>query len=124
MTKAQATTSPPVRRTSSTVGARRSPGRQQVVDDQHATSMAKRVLVDLQAVAAVFEVVASLERSGGQLARLAHEGEARAEMVRDGRADDEAARLDADDDVDPIQERKADPLHRLAKGRRVEQAAA
>ena len=61
-----------------------------------------RVAVHLEAVGAVFEVVGDADRSCRQLAELAHRHEAGADAVGDRRAEDEAAALDADDEVDAL----------------------
>ncbi len=59
-----------------------------------------RVLVHLDDVDAVFERVVLADRPPGQLALLAERHEAGAEPVGDRAAENEAARLDAGDDVD------------------------
>src|SRR6185437_17160177 len=58
------------------------------------------VLVDLQAVRAVFEVVRNSETLGGQFFGLADRDESRAQGISQGRREDKAARLDAENYVD------------------------
>src|SRR2546429_658075 len=82
-------------------GRGRPAGRQQVVDDQHAMAIADGVVVDLERVAAVLELVAGCIGLVRELARLAHQRQPRAETVGHGGADDEAAGLDPEHDVDP-----------------------
>ena len=53
-------------------------------------------------IAAVLELVFDLDRLAGQLAELPHRHEAGAELMRDRAREDEAARFDAHDDVDPL----------------------
>ena len=56
----------------------------------------------------------------GQLALLADRHEAAAEFVRDGAAEDEAARLDAGDMVDAgVEEGQDQPVDRGAQARRI-----
>ena len=81
-------------------GARRAAGREQIVDDQHALPCLDRVFVDLERVGAVLERVALAHARRRQLARLSHRREAGAEAIGDRRAEDEAAALDADDEID------------------------
>ena len=82
--------------------ARRAAGGEQVVDDQHPLPLLHRVVVDLERVGAVLEVVGRADAGRRQLARLAHRREAGADPVGDGGAEDEAAALDADDEVDAL----------------------
>jgi len=58
--------------------------------------------VHLEGVGAVFEVVGGLVGVGGQLALLADRDEAGAEREGDGGAEDESARLGADDEGDVL----------------------
>jgi hypothetical protein len=58
--------------------------------------------VYLEAVGPVFEIVADANLRGRELADLAHGDEARADAVGDGRAQNEAAAFDADDEVDAL----------------------
>src|SRR3989449_6945916 len=71
-------------------------GGEEVVHDQHSVAGADRVVVDLERVAAVLELVARGVGLGGELAWLAHQRDAGAEPVGHRRADQEAARLDAE----------------------------
>ena len=80
--------------------ARRAAGRQQVVVDEHARAACERVGVQLERVDAVLEQVLGADRLVRQLARLAGQHEAGAELARERRPEQEAARLGADDDVD------------------------
>ena len=75
-------------------------GREQVVDDEDPLSGLDRVGVDLEGRRAVLELVLDLDRLRRQLAELAHRHEAGAELVGQRRAEDEAARLHADHEVD------------------------
>ena len=72
------------------------------------------VAVHLERGRAVLEVVLDADHVGRQLAKLAHGHEANTELVRDRRAEDEAARLHADDDVDVA---LPHPLHEPVDGR-------
>ena len=67
--------------------------------DDHARALADRVGVHLEAVGAVLELVGRLDRLPGQLAGLPRRHEAAAEPVGERAAEDEAARLGAEDDV-------------------------
>ena len=74
--------------------------REEVVDDQDLLPGLDRVAVDLERVRPVFEGVLHGDRLGRQLAQLADGDEARLQLVRHRRAEDEAPRLHPDDDVD------------------------
>src|SRR2546427_2281084 len=78
----------------------RAAGREQVVHDQDLLARADAILVDGEHVPAVLELVLLLDHRRGELALLAHGHEARAKLVREHPAEDEAARLDADHDID------------------------
>ena len=80
--------------------ARRAAGRQQVVHDQHPLPGGDRVAVHLEAVGAVLQRIAGADRCRRQLSELAHRHEPGAEAIRDRAAEDEAAALDADDQID------------------------
>src|SRR3989338_5512340 len=81
-------------------GRRRSPaGGDQVVGYEDAGVRREGVPVDLQGIRAVLQLVARAVRLVGKLAGLAHDAEARAQFVSQGGADDEAARLDSQNDV-------------------------
>jgi hypothetical protein len=73
------------------------PGGEDVIHDQHAISRRKRPVLHLDGRLGVLELVGGPVRHAGQLALLAHRHESGAEVVRNGRGDDEPARLDADD---------------------------
>ncbi len=75
-------------------------GRQEVVDDEHLLTRLDRVAMDLEGVRSVLERVLDGDRLGRELAQLAHGHEAGVELVGHRRAEDEAARLHADHDVD------------------------
>ena len=82
-----------------------------------------RVAVDLERVRAVLERVLDGDRLGRQLAQLAHRHEAGVELVGHRGAEDEAARLHADDEVDLLagvrREHQVDRF--LVRGRVLEQ---
>src|SRR5262249_58978939 len=69
---------------------------------EHALTGLDGVLVDGQRVTAVLELVFYLDRLARQLAELAHRHEPRTELMGDRAGKDEAPRLDADHDVDPV----------------------
>ena len=75
---------------------------QYVVDDDHARLFGERALVHLQLGDAVLRLHADAVALGRQLARLARRDEARVEARCQRAAEDEAARLDADDGVDVL----------------------
>ena len=97
---ARPTTSPLSRSTSSIVPAHGAAGREQVVDDEDPLAGLDGVAVDLEGVGAVLERVLDGQRLGRQLAQLADRHEARVQLVRHRRREDEPARLHAHDDVD------------------------
>ena len=101
MRNAQPTTSPPSCSTSSHERARGPAGGQQVVVDEHARAGRDGVAVQLERVG---RRTPARTRPGpsscGQLAGLAGQDEAGAELARHRRPEQEAARLGADDDVD------------------------
>ena len=71
-----------------------------VVDDNDAFSFMKCVLMDLQYIAAIFQVVLDSLSSRREFARLAHRHEPRIQTVGDGRPEDEAARFHPEDQID------------------------
>jgi hypothetical protein len=75
-------------------------GGEQVVDQDDALAGLDGVEVDLQRIRAVLQVVADAGNGRGQLLGLAHGDEAGVEAVGQRGAEDEAARLDAQDQVD------------------------
>jgi hypothetical protein len=75
-------------------------GGEEVVDEDDALAGLDGVHVDLQGVGAVLEVVGDAGDGGGELARLAHGDEAGVEAVGEGGSEDEAAGLNAEDEVD------------------------
>jgi hypothetical protein len=75
-------------------------GGDEIVDDDDVLASLDGVLVDLDAVRAVFERVVLADDVPRQLALLSHGDEAYRELMRDGAAQDEPARLDARDLVD------------------------
>src|ERR1019366_8428938 len=75
-------------------------GGEQIVDDDHALSRLDRVEMDFEGVGSVLQVVAHAGGLCRQLLRLAHGNESSVQAVRQHRAKDEAARLDAEDQVD------------------------
>ena len=98
--KARPTTSPLRRSTSSIVPLTVPPVASRSSTIEHLLAGLDRVAVDLEGVGAVLEGVLDGQRLGRELAELADRDEARAELDRHRRAEDEAARLHADDDVD------------------------
>jgi hypothetical protein len=74
--------------------------RKQVVVDQDAGAARQRVGVDLEGVDPVFECVLGADDLVRQLAALARGHEAHAEVARQRAAEDEAARLGGDHEVD------------------------
>ena len=99
MRNAQPTTSPPSCSTSLHSARRRAAGREQVVVHEHARARADGVGVQLERVGAVLQRVVGADRVVRQVAGLAREHEARAELAGDRRPEQEAARLRPDDDV-------------------------
>src|SRR3989442_1102820 len=77
----------------------RSPGGEEIVDDEHALARGDGVLVHGQGVPPILQLVLDLDGLGGKLPQLADGDEARAELMSEGTAEDEAARLDTDDDL-------------------------
>src|SRR5919106_1803874 len=77
-------------------------GGEQIVHREDTLARPDGILVHGQRVAPVLELVLDLDRLGRQLAELAHGDEARLELMRDGAAEDEATRLDAHHQVDPV----------------------
>src|SRR5206468_9355782 len=74
--------------------------REEVVDDQHPRARLDRILVHLEGRRTVLEVVLNADHVPRQLAELAHRDETDAELVGDGRGEDEPAGLHAHNDVD------------------------
>ena len=100
------------------LGAGRTAGGEHVVEDDHAGAGLDRVDVNLERIRAVLEVVARLDRLPGQLAGLPRGHEAAAERVGERTAEDEAARLGAEDHVGrPRAGPRRQPVDRLAEGR-------
>src|ERR1700691_2807814 len=79
----------------------------------------ERVLMHLECGAAVLEVVAFVDRAERQLARLAGDRQADAKAVGDGSADNEAARLDAEHEIDLAEPRCGDLIDHGGKAARV-----
>src|SRR5438445_554532 len=77
-------------------------GCQQIIDNQHPLPFSHRVGVDLERVGAIFKRIRLPHGRERQLAGLSDRSEARADSIRDRRAENEPAALDADDDVDPL----------------------
>src|SRR5262245_20463698 len=77
-------------------------GGQEVVDREHPLAWLDRVLVHGQRVAPVLELARDGARPGRSLAQLADLHDARPQLMRDGAAEDEAARLHADHHVAPL----------------------
>src|SRR5579875_3701375 len=81
-------------------GLHRAAGGEEVVDDDDALAAFYGIGVNFQRVRAVFEVVLNFGRGGGELLRLAHGDEAGVQAVSQRRAEDEAAGLDAENEID------------------------
>src|SRR5687768_7246190 len=79
-----------------------SAGGEDVVADEDALAGTDGVLVHFENALAVFEGVALRDGAEGELAGLADDAEARGEAAGDGGAEDEAAGLGADDEVDVL----------------------
>ena len=77
--------------------------------DQDTRAARERVGVHLQRVDAVLEDVLGRDGVVRQLARLARRDEAGAELARERAAEDEAARLGGDDEVDAARARPLAP---------------
>jgi hypothetical protein len=78
--------------------------------------------VHLEAVGAVFELIARADLVSGKLADLPDRYKTRADPIRDNRSEDEAAALDADDETDAlIAVRSREGINRKAEPRRVAQ---
>jgi hypothetical protein len=75
-------------------------GGEEIVDEDDALAGLDGIHMDLEGVGTVLEVVGDSGHWGGKLARLAHRNEAGIEAVREGGAEDESARLDAQHEVD------------------------
>ena len=97
---------------------RRSAGGEQVVDDQHPLPLAHRVVVNLERVGAVLERVVSATVFDGSLPGF-RTGTKPAPRRSATAAEDEAAALDADDQVDGLApERRREASIAVAKARR------
>src|SRR5450631_891901 len=77
----------------------RTPGGQDVIHDQGLLAARECVGVNLDDGAAVLQIVLSAVRLSWQLAGLANRDRRTAELIGDGRTQDEAPGLDAHDDV-------------------------
>jgi hypothetical protein len=77
-------------------------GGEQVVDEDDALAGLDGVEVNLERVGAVFEIVGDAGDWRGELARLAHGDEAGIEAVGQSGAEDESARLNAEDEIDLV----------------------
>ena len=99
---------------------RRSAGRQQIIDDQHARAGRAGVDMHRQPVGAIFERIILGDGRAGQLAVLADQQQARAQLDRQRAADGKAARLDRRDQVDRPVDRgrqRVDRAGEAARGR-------
>src|SRR5262249_57841789 len=74
-------------------------GGQQIVDREHTLAGSNRVLVNREDVGSILERVLLLDRLEGQLPPFTYRDETRAKLVRQGPAENEAARLDTDDQL-------------------------
>ena len=104
-------------------GLGRAAGGEHVVDDDDARLFAQAPPVHLEHLAAVLRRELDPIDRGGQLPRLSHRDEARVEARGERAAEDEAARLDADDRVDVLaDEALGDPVeHDVQRARAREQ---
>src|SRR6266545_5342949 len=73
--------------------------REHVVVDEHPRALRDQVRMQLERVRAVLELVRRADRLRRQLAGAARGNEAATDLARDRRAEDEAARLGAEDQV-------------------------
>src|SRR5262245_15102666 len=80
----------------------RAAGGQEVVHHEDALPDLDRVLVDGERVSAVLELVLDFDGLARQLAQLANGYEAGLQLMGERAAEDEAARFDADDHIDPL----------------------
>ncbi len=99
MTKRTPATTPPRPSTSSTFARAVPPVASTSSRTIDARSLRDRVAVHLQAVRPVLERVRRLDRLARELAGLARRDEARAERIRERRAEDEPARLGTEDEL-------------------------
>jgi hypothetical protein len=83
-----------------TCGIQGAPGREHVVDQQHARRAGHDTGAQFQHVLAVLQRVARAVHGAGQLAALADRHEAASQVLREPRAEDETARRDPRDVVD------------------------
>ena len=74
--------------------------RQQVVHNQHALSGLDRIAVHLQRVGSIFQFIGDARRLRRQLARLADRGKSCSQPAGQRRGEDEAARFDAQYQID------------------------
>jgi len=81
-----------------------SAGGQEVVDEDHALAWLDCVRVNLECVRTVFEIVCDTGYSRGKFAGLADGNKPGVEPIGEGRAEDESAGLDAEDEVDALLE--------------------
>lgn len=81
-------------------GSRRSPGRDQIVHEEHLRSRRKSVRVHLEAVRSVFERVVDTDDRRGEFPCFAYRDESDAEGTGHGTPEDEPARFDCGDYVD------------------------
>jgi len=77
-------------------------GGEQVVDEDDALAALDGVEVNFEDVGAVFEIVSDAGDGRGKLAGLAHGDKAGVEAIGEGGAEDEAARLNAEDQIDLV----------------------
>ncbi len=80
----------------------RSPRRNQIVDEEYSLAGLDRPHVDLDAITPVLEIEIPPDRLSGEFARLTNRNESEAHFVGDGRAEDETAGFDSDDQVNAV----------------------
>ena len=120
MTKQAAATSAPICCKSLMAAFRGSPGRDQIVDEDHAFALGDRIVMHLHVVEAILQGIGDGDGRVRELAFLADRHEAGRQLMRHRAAQDEAARLDAGDLVDFRSGPGLDELvDRAAKGFRV-----
>src|SRR5262249_47706843 len=101
-------------------GAGRAAGGEQIVHDEDLRAGLDRLDVHLELGLAVLELVGHAVGLVRELAGLAHRDEARVQPRRERAAEDEAARLDAHDDVDVLaDEALGEQIERDVEGARI-----
>ena len=102
-------------------GSGRPTGGQHVVDDQDPRTLGDGLGPQLHPSRAVLECVVHADDRAGQLAALAHRNHADPEPNRQGRRQDEAARLEPRDRIDPTPVVIGQPLDESGEGLTISQ---